>query len=169
MEKDNFIVQTDCGFYPKLQLEGNTAQYAKPFFDKVCEGDNGCEVGYMKPEWALNPRADLIDNDGDFHAMNLPRNNYDWVASCHCLEHVQERWIDVVEYWLSCLNEGGILFLYLPNMEHQYYWAFENKKHIHYFTPKQFEEYCNWRYTSIKYFVSDGFDPNGSFYVIIQK
>lgn len=155
--------------YPALQGSGNAARFAKPFFDEFCKGNNGCDVGCNRLQWSFNPDANLIDPaiTHVFNANNLPGRGYDWIASSHMLEHYTGRWQDVLDYWLDCLSEKGVIFLYLPNMDYQKYWAFGNEKHVHYLNPEILRGYMRDR--GLYGFVTDGYDLNGSFYVVIEK
>lgn len=154
--------------YPILQTNGNAARFAKTFAKEFCKGI-GVDVGCNRSEWALVEDAYLIDPAicSEYDAMNLPPLSLDYVASSHMLEHYVGRFQDVIEYWLTKLKKGGVIFLYLPNCEYQKYWAWGNKKHIHRLTPALMREYCeHMGYTHI---VTDGYDLNGSFYCVIEK
>lgn len=168
--------------YPILQSQGFASQYAFPFAKKLCIGD-GLDIGCMKPEWAYpgSRPIDISFNDG-FDAFKLPPNpndeegKYDYIFSSHCLEHIGD-WVAALEYWHSRLKDGGVLFLYLPNMDEQKYWRpWHNRKHIHYFTPEIFKKYFkdNSHYSYKKdgmwcYYMVSGVDLNASFYVVADK
>ena len=157
--------------YPHFQSEGFAAQFAFPFAQKVCAG-NGVDVGCMKKEWAY-PGAIPIDISfpGGFHALNLPFNpdGFDYIFSSHCLEHL-DNWVETLQYWHSRLKLGGVIFLYLPNMDEQNYWRpWHNKKHLHYLTPDILKKYVSdlpemWSFGSVSHT-----DLNSSFYVILEK
>jgi SAM-dependent methyltransferase len=155
--------------YPKLQTTGHASRFALPFFKEFCKGNNGVEVGCNRLQWAFNPDAILVDPEITrvYHALNLPVGKYDWIASSHMLEHIECRWQDVIEYWMTFLNPGGVIFLYLPNCDEQEYWAMGNKKHVHHTTPYLFRWFCE--HGGYKHFVSSGADLNASFYVVIEK
>ncbi len=163
--------------YPKLQTEGNAAQYALPFAKKVCVG-KGLDVGYSEIHWKLDNAIGIEPNiNPEFHSMNLPNNTEDptgkwnFIFSSHCLEHVPHRWQEAIEYWLSKICKGGTLFLYLPNCSHQKYWGLQNKKHMHYLTPEILEDFCYHMPVGAveNYMVTKGYDLNSSFYVVITK
>ena len=156
-------------FYPALQTNGNAARFAKAFAAEFCSEGTGCDIGCNRAQWALVEGALLIDPEicSEYHAMNLPAMIFDWICSSHMLEHYVGRWQDVVTYWLSKIHKGGVLFMYLPNCEYQQYWAWGNKKHVHYLTPKLLREFC--QHEGFKHIVTDGYDLNGSFYVVIEK
>lgn len=130
--------------YPKFQSEGFAAEFAFPFALKVCKGV-GYDVGCGKKEWAL-PGSIPIDitfseryND-DYHATNLPAGEVDFIFSSHCLEHL-DRWVVVLDYWRSKLKSGGVLFLYLPHYDQQYWRPWNNRKHVNIFTPQIIKDY----------------------------
>ena len=161
-------------YAPKLQSLGNAMQYAIPFFKQII-GDfkNVADVGVNKKEWGY-PGADHIDLsfDDPYDAMNLPDMIYDAIVSSHFLEHYVGRFQEVIEYWLTRIRKGGLICLYLPNCDNSKYWAFENKKHIHYVNPHIMNGYCEYLNECdliSQAFVTEGSDLNASFYVIFEK
>lgn len=158
--------------YPAFQAQGFAAQFAFPFAQHILKG-TGYDVGCNRTEWCF-PNALPIDPEicSEYHAMNLPDMKVDFIASSHMLEHYIGRFQDVIEYWLTKIHKGGIIFLYLPNCEYQKYWAWGNKKHAHYLCPHIMREYCQYLNDGDKIsksFVTEGYDLNGSFYCIIEK
>ena len=113
---------------------------------------------------------DLAFDDG-YHAMNLPDVTYDAIFSSHFLEHYVGRFQEVIEYWLTKIHSGGVIFLYLPDMSQQQYWAWGNTKHIHHLTPSMMIDFCID--LIVKELISDftvsETDLNCSFYCIIEK
>lgn len=156
--------------YPALQAQGNAANYCRAFAESVCKGV-GYDIGYSREEWKFKDAIGIDMADGsEYHAMNLPAMTVDYIHSSHMLEHYEGRFQDVIEYWLTKLRAGGVLFLYLPNCDYQKYWAWGNKKHIHYLNPYIMRQYCEHLGDSItKFVVTEGYDLNGSFYCVIQK
>ena len=120
--------------YPKFQSEGNAAQFVIPFAKHVCKG-RGYDIGCCKREWSL-PGSIPIDLEfsDDWHANNLPIQPMDYIFSSHCLEHVED-WVRTLDYWSSRLVTGGILFLYLPHNDQEYWRPWNNTKHNHMFIP----------------------------------
>ncbi len=160
--------------YPKLQAEGFAAQYAFPFAQKFCKGI-GFDIGCMKEEWALPGSLPVDKCFTDGHdAMCLPTYmnylNVDYIFSSHCLEHLTD-WVAALDYWATRIKSGGVLFLYLPNMEASRYWQPQNnRKHKHYLTPFIVANYFNDRETIWRpAFVTTGEDLNSSFYAIAEK
>jgi hypothetical protein len=149
--------------YPSFQAKGNAAQFAIPFAKHFCKGE-GYDIGFSKEEWKL-PGAIGIDEvlHDDYHAMNLPKTGVDYVFSSHCLEHVND-WVSTLEYWISVIKKGGILFLYLPDISQSYWRPWHNRKHLHCFTPEIIRQFlidhnCN------DIFIS-GIDLNNSFMAV---
>ena len=149
--------------YPEFQSKGNASQFAIPFAKHFCIG-KGYDIGFCKEEWKY-PGAIGIDEclDNSYNANCLPEKGVDYIFSSHCLEHV-DNWVEVLEYWISCIKSDGVLFLYLPDFSQKYWRPWYNKKHRHCFTPdiiKQFLIDHNCK----NIFVS-GIDLNNSFMVV---
>lgn len=158
--------------YPLLQSEGFASQYAFPFAEKIIgKKDVVYDIGFGKPEWKFPNSIGVDINAGnEFNAMNLPPLQADAIISSHCLEHLPN-WVDALEYWHSKLRKYGILFLYLPNLRYQEYWRnWSNRKHVHFIDPSIMQLYFEdnqemW----VNFFVTEGYDLNGSFYAIAEK
>lgn len=165
--------------YPKFQAEGFAAQWVFPFAKRLCTG-NGYDIGYGKPEWKL-PGAVGVDmqkfcgnngnevNDTSADAMNLPKigENVDYIFSSHCLEHLPD-WVGTLEYWKSVISSKGILFLYLPHSEQEYWLPWNNRKHLHCFHPTLIEAYLEGAGGWTNIFVSQR-DLNHSFIAIAER
>jgi SAM-dependent methyltransferase len=152
--------------YPAFQAEGNASQFAIPFAKHFCKG-KGVDVGFHKEDWkypgALG--ADLQDESNEYHAHNLPKG-LDYIYSSHCLEHLPD-WVASVEYWASCLKTGGILFLYLPHENQEYWLPWNNRKHLHVLHSEKVAE-CMRRFGFNNIFSSDR-DLNDSFMIVGEK
>lgn len=154
--------------YPKFQSEGNAARFAIPFAQQVIkEGQTGFDIGCNRKEWAY-PNSITVDPaiDPTFDAYNLPPLTVDYIFSSHCLEHLPN-WVDALDYWKTKLHDGGVLFLYLPDYSQSYWRPWNNRKHIHIFTPQILDNYLidrGWKHV----FVS-GVDLNNSFMVMAEK
>lgn len=159
--------------YPLLQSEGFASQYAFPFAKKIIgEGKTGYDIGCNRKEWSY---PDSVPIDPEFHtvydAYNLPDMQVDYIFSSHALEHLRD-WKEAILYWLIKLHNNGIIFLYLPNCDYQNYWAYGNKKHVHYLNPEIISGYCEWLQSEgliSTSGVTHGYDLNGSFYCVIEK
>ena len=73
----------------------------------------------------------------------------------------------VFYYWKSHLKIGGVLFLYLPHFDQQYWRPWHNKKHIHAFVPEIVVNYFKDRNFN-NVFHSER-DLNHSFIVVGEK
>ena len=149
--------------YPRFQAEGNAAQFAIPFAKHFCFG-KGYDVGFCKEEWKF-PGAIGIDESlqNGFDANRLPEKGVDYIFSSHCLEHVPH-WTETLEYWLSCIKPGGVLFLYLPDFSQKYWRPWHNRKHAHCFTPAIIKAFLE-DHGCKNIFVS-GIDLNNSFMAV---
>jgi SAM-dependent methyltransferase len=169
-------IEYKMALYPKFQAEGFAAQFAFPFALKVCIGE-GLDIGYGKPEWKL-PGAFGIDDgkqctpDGaegrsNVSAVTLRYNNYDYIFSSHCLEHLPD-WVGVLNYWLSKIKPGGVLFLYLPHPLQIYWKPWNNRKHVNILHPQDLRAYFA-QHDDIEYSLVTEQDLNHSFYAIAEK
>ena len=152
--------------YPLHQTIGYAAQFAIPYAKHYCKGI-GYDVGCMKKEWAF-PESIPIDLSfpDEYNALNLPFEQIDYIFSSHCLEHIQ-KWVDVLEYWYSVLKEGGVLFLYLPHYNQEYWRPWNNRKHVNIFTPEIIKDWMESKgFINIFYSVRD---LNDSFMVVGEK
>lgn len=151
--------------YPIIQTIGGAALWVREIAKQYCIG-SGYDIGFSRDEWKL-PGAVGIDevHTAPFNAMNLPCI-MDFIHSSHCLEHVKENWYNVLDYWLTKIKVGGILFLYLPHKSQEYWLPENNRKHIHSFTGKEIELYL----TKLGHKVMrSGVDLNNSFVVVCEK
>lgn len=167
--------------YPAFQAEGFAAQFAFPFANKLCHGV-GVDVGCNRLEWMLPntegrvvaPVDPVLHETEEYYrgkpvqdAYNFHGDDLDFIFSSHCLEHLPD-WVKALEYWHSKLKSGGIVFLYLPNMDSQNYWRpWNNRKHVHYFNPDMFEKYLESGPFEQGFVTTS--DLNCSFYVILKK
>lgn len=119
--------------YPRFQAEGFAAQFAIPFAKHVCKG-RGVDVGCGKMDWRF-PGAYPVDPQvTGTTATTYPYRELDYVFSSHCLEHLPN-WVEALEYWRDSLKPGGVLFLYLPDYSQLYWRPWNNRKHLHAFSP----------------------------------
>lgn len=152
--------------YPELQGKGFAAQYAFPFAKQFCIG-NGFDIGCNREQWAY-PGAQMIDLvfDDEYNAYNLPDKKVDYIFSSHCLEHLND-WVGALDHWTTRLHKGGVIFLYLPHPEQQYWKPWNNRKHIHLLHPTDIKDYFHAKKFN-KVFVTEGYDLNHSFYVVAE-
>lgn len=160
------VIEFNGKKYPHFQGSGNAARWVMPLAQHYCKG-SGYDIGYSKEEWKL-PGAIGIDeaHTAPFNAMNLPCDGMDYLFSSHCLEHVKENWYTVLDYWLSKLKVGGIMFLYLPHKSQEYWLPKNNRKHVHSFDGSEINEYLE----SLGHTVfCSGVDLNNAFVVVCEK
>jgi len=67
---------------------------------------------------------------------------YDYIFSSHCLEHLADP-ISALEYWKTKIRKGGVLFLYLPHPEMEYWLPQNNRKHLHSWYPEDMVKIIN--------------------------
>ncbi len=160
------LIEFNSKKYPAFQSFGNASQFAIPFAKHFCKGI-GYDIGFCKEEWKF-PGAigiDLSLNNG-YHADNLPEELVDYIYSSHCLEHL-DNWVNSLELWISKLKEGGILFLYLPDISQEYWRPWNNRKHKHCFTRQIIYSFLHDK-NMHNIFMSE-IDLNNSFMIVCQK
>lgn len=137
---------------PEFVTQGFHSQYIFPVAEKICKG-KGLDIGCKKKEWAF-PGATPIDIDleDEWDAYNLPDEQYDYIFSSHCLEHLENEW-DVVSYWHSKLKRNGVLFLYLPHPDCLYWQPnrMPTKLHKHSLTPYTMHNLMSYYFQNIFY------------------
>lgn len=160
------VVEHDGKIYPKFQTNGNAARFAMPFAKEVLSG-KGLDIGCNRAEWAY-PGAKMIDLeiDDEWHAFNLPDEEYDYIFSSHCLEHIPD-WVGALNYWSEHLKSGGVMFLYLPHYSQTYWRPWSNRKHVNILTPEFINDYFEDRgYHNI---LVSGADLYNAFYGVACK
>jgi predicted SAM-dependent methyltransferase len=152
--------------YPLFQAQGNASQFAIPFAKYFCQG-KGVDIGFHKEEWKFPNAigADLNDKSNVYHALCLPEE-LDYIYSSHCLEHIAD-WVSAVEYWSSVLKTGGILFLYLPHRDQEYWLPWNNRKHLHVLDAEMVKG-CMEKF-GFKNIMHSDRDLNHSFIVVGEK
>lgn len=116
--------------YPDYLKRGNACQFIVPAALQFCNG-HGLDIGAGR--WPL-PGATPVDLDNGGDAMALPEGSYDYVFSSHCLEHLANP-VAALEHWISRIKPGGVLFLYLPHPDMEYWLPQFNRKHLHAWRP----------------------------------
>lgn len=160
------VIEFKENTYPKFQSLGNASQFSIPFALHFCSG-HGYDIGFCKEEWKLpNARGIDLSLDDGYNANHLPEDLVDYIYSSHCLEHV-DHWTNTLEYWISKIKEGGILFLYLPDFSQKYWRPWNNRKHNHCFIPEIIHEFLIEH--NMKNIFISGIDLNNSFMVVCEK
>lgn len=123
--------------YPDYLKSGNAMRFIEPVAREFCKG-YGIDIGSGN-----NPLPGAIDwdlNDG-LSAYNIAipdvDEKYSYIFSSHCLEHLKDP-IGVLEYWKTMLR--GVLFLYLPHPDMEYWLPQNNRKHLHSWYPEDMEK-----------------------------
>lgn len=135
--------------YPSFITSGHHSRFIMPVAESIIgHGKLGVDVGCKHKEWSY-PDSICIDssfNDG-YHARKLPYyGNLEYIFSSHCLEHIPE-WRDVLEYWSGAFsNNGGILFLYLPHTDNEYWDVnfMPTKRHVNNLHPEVVADYLRY-------------------------
>lgn len=162
--------------YPAHEASGNAARFAIPFAKEILKHcQTVYDVGCNRVEWMF-PGAIPIDPaiDSRYSATKFPDGAQpQGIFSSHCLEHIPD-WVGVLDYWHSRLPKCGVVFLYLPHPDQEYWLPWNNRKHIHALYPSLLELYFKQCRTSTgmnkwhKVMVT-GSDLNHSYYVIAEK
>jgi SAM-dependent methyltransferase len=71
--------------------------------------------------------------------MNLPMGPFDYVFSSHCMEHLVNP-VAAIEHWRSRISPGGVLFLYLPHPDMEYWRPQNCRKHLHSWKPAEVQQ-----------------------------
>lgn len=116
--------------YPDYLKRGNACQFIVPVALEFCLG-HGLDIG--AGQWPLpgSQPVELMDG-GD--AMQLPAGKFDYVFSSHCLEHLPNP-VAALQHWQSRIRPGGVLFLYLPHPDMEYWLPQNCSKHLHSWAP----------------------------------
>jgi SAM-dependent methyltransferase len=121
--------------YPDYLKHGNACQFIAPIAQQFCKG-SGLDVGAGK--WPL-PGAIPVELKDGGDAMSLPEGQFEFIFSSHCLEHLANP-IAALEHWKTRIVDGGVIFLYLPHPDMEY-WRPENcRKHLHSWSPERMVE-----------------------------
>lgn len=116
--------------YPSYLKDGNAMRFIEPLAKQFCVGD-GLDIGCGR--WPL-PDAIGVDQIHGDDVMNLKFRDVDYVFSSHCLEHLPNP-VAAIKHWREVLKPGGVLFLYLPHPDMEYWRPVNCEKHLHTFYP----------------------------------
>lgn len=122
--------------YPDYIRKGNAIKHILPFAKHFCKG-RGLDIGGT-PDWCYPNATPINPEYFDNSASNILNEQYDFIFSSHCLEHLPN-YIESLELWRECLKPDGQLFLYLPHPDMQYWRPQNCRKHLHEFQPLQME------------------------------
>ena len=148
--------------YPDYLKDGNALNYILPIAKYFCKG-KGLDIGgTQKCHFPGSDHINIVEKKDGYHAIKLPDIKYNFIISSHCLEHLKDPFWSL-KYWTERLKKNGVLFLYLPH-ENQEYWTFDNPRHFHIFTPAIIEGWLNR--LGYKDILTSGQDMYWSFTVI---
>lgn len=120
--------------YPEYLKSYNANAFIKPFAEHFCKG-KGLDIGgFFKCTFPGARPINILNSDG-FDAYNLPEEKYDYIFSSHTLEHLHD-YAGAIKHWKGYLKESGVLFLYLPHPDMEYWLPQNNRKHLHLFYPE---------------------------------
>jgi SAM-dependent methyltransferase len=135
---DKRIFEYKGNIYPSYIKKGNACSFIIPYAKEFCTG-KGLDIGGFL-DWTFpGARAVNVTLKDGFDAYNLPKGKYDYIFSSHTLEHLPN-YVKAIEYWKSFLKKDGVLFLYLPHPDMEYWLPQNNRKHFHLFDPKDIEK-----------------------------
>jgi SAM-dependent methyltransferase len=124
--------------YPEFIKKGDACSFILPFAQQFCTGE-GIDIGGFN-NWTLpGSQAINVTIDDEYDAYNLPDKKYDYIFSSHTLEHLPN-YITALEYWKKHLKQDGVLFLYLPHPDMEYWNPQNNRKHFHIFYPEHVKQ-----------------------------
>ncbi len=118
--------------YPEYIRDGNMTRWIEPFAKRFCVGD-GLDVGPGR--WKLEG-AEGIEKTNWVSADSLPDYRWDYIYSSHCLEHLVNP-VKTLEHWKSRLKKDGVIFLYLPHPDMEYWRPQNCRKHLHIWEPSE--------------------------------
>jgi len=163
MDNDKILEYKNV-IYPKYLEEGGGNKFIEASAKYFCKG-KGLDIGGFF-EWTL-PGAipiNIKDSVLAFDAYKLPEyDKLDFIFSSHCLEHLVDP-IKALEYWINHLREGGVLYLYLPHPDMEYWLPQNNKKHLHSWYPKTMHKI--FEDLGLKNVMSSERDAYWSFFVV---
>jgi SAM-dependent methyltransferase len=114
-------------------LKAKPRRIREGFFDKYIKGI-GIDIGASDDP--ITDDCDIWEKEnGDAVFMaGVPDNRYDFVYSSHCLEHLDDPW-EAIRNWWRILKSDGYLIIAVPNRH-----TYEKKKYL----PSRFNEDHKW-------------------------
>lgn len=141
------IFEYKGNIYPDYLKDGGASRFISATAKHFCKG-NGIDVGCGA--WPLDGAQgydlNLLAHDtskwSEACDIKVADNSQDYVFSSHCLEHLENP-IKALKHWISKIKEGGVLFLYLPHPDMEYWLPQNCSKHLHSWMPNQMAKILN--------------------------
>ena len=159
VNRDGFVIAGGGGMLVLEELEHAKARGAKIYGEIVghCANSDGFDMVAPSGEGAIRCMKQALANTN---------KKVDYIFSSHCLEHLND-WVGALDHWTTRLHKGGIIFLYLPHPDQEYWKPWSNRKHIHLLEPTHIKDYFKAKNFS-KVFVTTGYDLNHSYYAVAE-
>jgi len=125
-------------FYPRFIRNGDAGNFIFPFAQQFCYGA-GLDIGGTPTCTLPGATAINISCLNDYDALHLPDELFDFIFSSHTIEHIPD-YQEALHIWTNHLRPGGILFLYLPHPDMNYWHPTVCKKHFHSLSPILIEQ-----------------------------
>jgi len=98
-----------------MSKDENMSKYAIPYAKRVCKG-RGVDVGPGGKEHAFPGSISVnLNMYLEEEAIYLPWKDYDYIYSSYLLQEIPDI-NEVISHWHISLKEGGILFVYVPEV-----------------------------------------------------
>ncbi len=137
-EKDTLIYEYKGDIYPSYLKNGNACAHILPIAEWFCKG-KGLDIGGFFKWTFPGAKAINISYDDEWDAYNIPQEKYNYIFSSHTLEHLPD-YIKALRYWKNHLKSKGVIFLYLPHPDMEYWLPQNNSNHLHSFYPKDIKK-----------------------------
>ena len=133
MPENKFLYTYKNELYPEYLKHGHAHTYIWPCAIQFCVG-NGLDIGGMPDDCLPGAIPINIKMENGYSAYLLPERKYDFIFSSHTLEHLDDC-DSALKCWRDHIRKDGVLFLYLPHPDMEYWLPTNNKKHLHVFSP----------------------------------
>lgn len=129
--------------YPTYLKNGHASRFISEFAKEFCVG-TGINIGYGDKEGKIfEKNCTFLDikTGQNCNYLDIDDNSLDYIFSSHTLEHLDD-WKKSIVNWISKLKIDGVLFLYLPHPDMEY-WRKENcTKHKYTLFPDDIQNFC---------------------------
>lgn len=124
--------------YPDYLKFGGACKFIEHTARQFCHGkgiDVGCGSWPLEGAQGFDIKPHDAAKSGEACDLKVPNESQDYVFSSHCLEHLDDP-IKALEHWVSKIRPGGVLFLYLPHPDMEYWLPQNCRKHRHAWNPQ---------------------------------